>query len=482
MKRAIIILLVFWSANVSFAQSIVFNKTYSGQTPGLRNIIIQEDGYVGLGFDVNSSKIRIYIIKTDFYGDTLWTKTYGDSYYSYYHGTRNSLQKNYDECYTLAGSRNDDTKNACMLMKFDQNFDTLWTKLYFDNPDFTVFYNHIQTSDGGFALVGCTTEGDADGDVLLVKTDSEGNMQWYKKHGTSGYDSGFCIIETTDNGFLVGGGTMHGSGDNYIIKTDEFGELQWSTHYGNPDCTDGGITNIIKTQDLGYLFTASHTLYEEGDDGYLKYSRAGLKKIDSDYNDEWYKLYGNITYQTSFGSVVETSEGDLALTLFEDYPSRSKLLFLNSQGDSLKKVGYEADGSFDEQWLSSLKQTDDKGFIMAGVAYGPQVMWLIKTDSCGCVTEDCECWDNPVQQFNFQNEIQIYPNPSNSNFTIISFLPNYINAELRITDINGHLKEIVKVTEKTTVIPTKEWIPGTYICNLFVDGKLVKVEKLILLP
>ncbi|MFH2142043.1 MAG: hypothetical protein ABIJ97_06460, partial [Bacteroidota bacterium] len=174
------ILLFLIVSEVCSSQTIRFNNTYTGDLPGLRNIEIVDDGYIGLGFNYYSGKIQIFILKIDTFGDTLWTKHYGDTIYNYYHGERNSLIKNYDGGYSLAGSRHDATNNACLLVKFDNNFDTLWTKLFFNNPDFTTFYNHVQTSDSGYACIGYTNEFDPDGDILLVKTDAMGNMQWYK--------------------------------------------------------------------------------------------------------------------------------------------------------------------------------------------------------------------------------------------------------------------------------------------------------------
>ncbi|MBN2778400.1 MAG: T9SS type A sorting domain-containing protein [Bacteroidales bacterium] len=79
------------------------------------------------------------------------------------------------------------------------------------------------------------------------------------------------------------------------------------------------------------------------------------------------------------------------------------------------------------------------------------------------------------QDYNFQ----IFPNPSSNDFTVKVTLPNYNNAEIKIAGLNGHLKDIISVTSETTVIPTKGWKPGVYVCNLFIDGKLVKTEKLV---
>ena len=75
--------------------------------------------------------------------------------------------------------------------------------------------------------------------------------------------------------------------------------------------------------------------------------------------------------------------------------------------------------------------------------------------------------------------MQVFPNPSSHNFTVKLELPDYKNAEIKIAGLNGHLKDIIPVTSETTVIPTKGWKSGVYVCNLFVEGKLMKVEKLV---
>jgi hypothetical protein len=85
---------------------------------------------------------------------------------------------------------------------------------------------------------------------------------------------------------------------------------------------------------------------------------------------------------------------------------------------------------------------------------------------------------NEVPQFE-QIDMQVHPNPSSNDFTVKVTLPNYNNAEIKIAGLNGHLKSVIPVTGETTIIPTKGWKVGVYVCNLFVDGKLVKTEKLV---
>jgi len=78
-----------------------------------------------------------------------------------------------------------------------------------------------------------------------------------------------------------------------------------------------------------------------------------------------------------------------------------------------------------------------------------------------------------------QIEMKIFPNPSSNGFTVKTSLTSYKNAQIKIAGLNGHLKDIIPVTNETTIISTKVWKPGTYVCNLFVDGRFVKAEKLV---
>ncbi len=466
MKKIFLILVSLCCAIVLFAQDIGFNKTYNAQTPGLRNIVIQDDGYVGLGFDFNSGKIRIYIIKTDFYGDTIWTKTYGDSEYSYYHGTRNSFQMNSDGSYSLAGSRNDETNNACLLMKFNQNFDTLWTKLYFDNPDFTVFYNHIQTSDGGYALVGCTAESDADGDVLLVKTDSDGNMLWYKKYGTSGQDMGFCIVETPDNGFLIGGECGLGNTDGYLVKTDSGGNQEWTKHYGNPLYPDGAIFTIGVTSQNEYIIPLTSYITDPISEDFFN-RKYNIIKLNSEFSEVWNKQYGVRSEHTGLASIIIASNGDIVATIEDNY--QCGLFRISSDGDSIWKQYFVAPDVTNELCgLLALKQTEDNGFIMAGVAYEPQVMWLVKTDSCGCVVEDCECGGSDVELVAANNEIGVYPNPAKD---VLHFnLPeNTKDVKVEIYDNLGRLLITNELLGWENTVDVRQLKSGNYFVRIIGD-------------
>ncbi|MEC8380229.1 MAG: hypothetical protein VXZ96_07905, partial [Myxococcota bacterium] len=66
----------------------------------------------------------------------------------------------------------------------------------------------LQTSDGGYIGIGDTQESSTDdgmGDVLIIKIDSNGLLEWQERFGTEGVrETGIAIVETEDGGFIAG--------------------------------------------------------------------------------------------------------------------------------------------------------------------------------------------------------------------------------------------------------------------------------------
>jgi hypothetical protein len=92
------------------------------------------------------------------------------------------------------------------------------------------------TRDGGAILTGYADRFDASGkDVLLVKVDAQGKLQWAKTYGGAGEELAFMAEETSDSGFVIASYSASFSPqayDGYLIKTDSAGNLQWSKVYG----------------------------------------------------------------------------------------------------------------------------------------------------------------------------------------------------------------------------------------------------------
>jgi len=112
----------------------------------------------------------------------------------------------------------------------------------------------IQTTDGGYAVDGFTSSKGAGGeDFWVIKLDEQGNQVWDRTYGGGGDDKATSLIQTTDGGYAVAGGTTSkgaGKEDFWVIKLDEQGKEVWDRTYGGSG--DDGAWSLIQTTDGGY--------------------------------------------------------------------------------------------------------------------------------------------------------------------------------------------------------------------------------------
>ena len=178
-------------------------------------------GYLVVGkFSYGNPKL--HIIRTNNIGDTLWTKKYG--YNGMYSGS--TIRKINNSGYAILGTIvNMNNVSDIRLIKINQNGDTIFTK------DYGGFNNEVggevqKTNDNGFIITGLTQSYGAGGkDVYLIKTDESGIVQWTKTFGGAGDDWGGSVQQTSDNGYIIAGYSKSFSNnyDVYLIKTDENG-------------------------------------------------------------------------------------------------------------------------------------------------------------------------------------------------------------------------------------------------------------------
>ena len=122
-----------------------------------------DNGYIIAGYSYLSSfGARVYVIKTDESGDTLWTREYGTGY----NNSGQSIQQTLDGGYIITGTLDYD---FCFI-KIDSLGDVRWSTTYGGVPMLDIGYSVVQTSDGGYAAAGETFTPDSGygSDVWLV--------------------------------------------------------------------------------------------------------------------------------------------------------------------------------------------------------------------------------------------------------------------------------------------------------------------------
>ena len=261
-RSAITFLALIGYSIATSQEPIYFNNIYQNQdnyAVGL-TILETDDGYVGYGGteDQNNIGQMLLLYKINKQGEELIWKPFGENYHSYYPGNfGGAMIKTDDGNFALAYHAQHNGIGYSSFMKLNNNLDTIWKRDYTTDNLWTLTMNCNKTQDNGYILSGSVKPAeDEKWDVLLLKTDSDGNMQWYNSYGTETQEQGSNAIETSDGGYLIGGfiytPNIDHSLDALVIKTDSLGNEEWTQYYGNPD-VDDDMALVALADDGNYL-------------------------------------------------------------------------------------------------------------------------------------------------------------------------------------------------------------------------------------
>jgi hypothetical protein len=270
---------------------VEFQRSFGGMKKENSYQVLQtsDKGYFSLGSteSFGLGKSDIYLIKMDSMGNLKWSKTYGGAGNDYGH----SMVKAKDGSYAILGHGSSFSKdyNDLCLIKINEEGTVLWSKAY--GLDASDYSNSIEvTSDGGFIILAETINfigNDKNSDILVIKVNSEGIIQWSKVFGGNGTDYAYSIQQTKEGGFVIGGETNSygvGEWDYYMLKLKADGAVEWSKTYGESGIDFGRYAQ--QTPDGGYIIGGNTVNYKA--DGF----DVCLIKVNSTGEIEWTKVYG----------------------------------------------------------------------------------------------------------------------------------------------------------------------------------------------
>jgi len=252
--------------------------------------------------------------------------------------------------------------------------DTLWTKTFGgDMPDYAISVQ--QTLDGGFITL-CKTSSFGSGytDIMIIKTDENGNEQWQQTFGGSETEYAGDIKQTTDGGYIIVGTTeSYGSDYNkiWLIKTDEFGNELWNQLYGD---YDNRGKSVVQTSDGGYMIAGATWIT-----GNNNYFDALLIKTDENGNEEWSQTYGNSLWDEALH--IEQNENDDYVICGLQGEAQGWFFKTDSSGNLLWSQTYSVLG---HTYISHFIKTNDQEYILVGTTYSAESdILVVKTDENG---------------------------------------------------------------------------------------------------
>jgi hypothetical protein len=415
---------------------ITFQRTYGGPDDDRAYSVQQtfDGGYIVAGYtwSQGAGLSDFYAIKTDFRGNVMWSRVYGDSG----HEEASSVQQTTDSGYVMTGLTDSPAQSPMnvYLVKTNAAGDTMWTRVFGDS-EMNGGYSVQQTTDGGYVVAGHTTRRSPGArSAYLIRTDANGDPEWTRAYGDSGTTIAHSVRQTTDGGYVIAGYTdSHGAGryDVCLIRTGSLGDTLWTRTYGGTRDDEG--YSVEQTSDGGYIIAGYTDSYGAGfDDVYLI-------KTDPLGDSLWARTFGGDSNNCGY-SVQQTTDGGYMIAgstnSFGAGGADVYLVKTDSNGDTLwtRTFGGAADDSG-----YSVQQTTDGGYVIAGTTWsfgaGGSDVYLIKTDSLGNVAV-AEPKTSPTRAQELS--VSCEPNPFAGTTTIrLSPALRYSLLKLRIYDAQG---------------------------------------------
>ena len=250
--------------------------------------------------DLTDDDLTRMVIKFNSNGETEWAKAIGNSWSD----KIDSVLETKDGGILVSGQFYADqidledgivlerkNEEAGMIIKYDAKGKLEWAntvEISSRNGIDTI----IETKDGGYAITGNFSHGTYDlgnGVVLncagaragmLIKCDSNGNIQWAKAIGGEKENELLSIVETSDGGYIVSGylGTgkidfgngivLNGSNNYYsgmLIKFSNLGEVEWAKNSEE-------VNSILQDSDGGIVVSTFSGLFKYSTEGKLEWS------------------------------------------------------------------------------------------------------------------------------------------------------------------------------------------------------------------
>ncbi|MFN4083764.1 MAG: T9SS type A sorting domain-containing protein [Bacteroidia bacterium] len=345
------------------------------------------------------------MVKFNANGDTVWFRGYNITPVSIANEIEfTSMHKVDDNEFIVGGTK--------FLASINGSGNVNWCyQLDYINP---TIYHVTKTSDGGIAICGAvndTTGGiSVNNNMFLAKANSIGAIQWFKSYGISThFETATGLVELPTGGFLMVGTTQMsgypglGLSDVIIVKTNANGDTVWTKLVGG-EGTDAGA-KIIKNGS-NYIISGYSTTGITGGSDIM------LLTINEDGDIISSKLSGPIN--TIQGRGIDISSENIFVTgaiLGTDADMYvSKFSLDGTPACYNENVTFTSMGTnFVVRDFPPI-QTTNKTLVSRGES-------LIRVGSMGFGNNLCDGVTG-MNKYQIDNTFNIYPNPNKGKFTI----------------------------------------------------------------
>jgi len=282
----------------------------------------------------------------------------------------------------------------------------------------TITRNIALRTSNGYYVVGANDSlvQELDTQTIIWKIDGSGEILWQKEFGLdSQTHEGISIEEYMGNGIAVygyRGQPFYPLDANFLLRVDSNGTELWRRYFGNRARASYGV---VKQTNDGDLIT--WCTYRELDYPTYEWAQLMITRWTPDGDIVWQKKshYGFGTASLDLAVLPDNSMiGSCGLNW------DGGLCKFAPNGDSLWTRTFRPFIGVGSVGMWDVEPTPDGGFIACGEISqsmndpnpGLYTVFIVKTDSFGCVVPGCQNIDTEVYELELHDKLVLAPNPA----------------------------------------------------------------------
>ncbi|MBL1279358.1 MAG: T9SS type A sorting domain-containing protein [Fluviicola sp.] len=474
-----IVLILVW-ANFSFGQISFFNYyTDNGIDLGEGVVQLEDSSYVVTGSSSSfSNSSQAFLMKIDSLGNFLWSNSYGSLESE--SGRRVLYKKSFG--FYICGYTNSIGTGGFdfYLVKTDTNGVLEWENSY-GGTGWERVHDAIMTADTGAIMVGESSSNPTDNkDIYIVRTDINGDTLWTKTIGGLGDDFATSIASIDDSTYVIGGHyyvTDSLLTKGWVCKIHENGTIYWDTTYGNYQnswindvAIESGVIRCVGGASGGN--NVGINLFNSLMDFNGSYWGEFTEMSGGDY--EYKELSG---YSATNNYYVGLSVRDVSSYLFGN-----DILINTLQPNFAWLAGNGIANEYDDA-VNQIIRTSDNGAIIVGystgVVSGGNEMYVCKIGPNGEFPDAINYGLSgivSVLEQSIQNDVRIYPNPSSGVVHVAT--DNYSYEKISVLNAMGQVIYTENFTQNFQ-FDLSSFPSGYYILQLEGNGIVARNKILI---
>jgi len=339
------------------------------------------------------------------------------------------------------------------------------------------------------------TEEYRDSDGLIMKFDLEANLIWQK---STDYGIGDFLweIETLDDHLIITGAQIETpySGRPILIKLDTAGNIIKKIE---PDVKGGTGDNNIEIHNKNIYYSVI------SDERVIQQRTQLLAKYNENLELQWDTLIPITSqyYLTPRRMEILNNQIIIAGNILGAPEFTNNKVWSYAMNWSLDgQFNWEHVYRYDDRFIHHIDDIEalpNGDLVFMGTVFDSvnstdnftdQYLWLFRTDSLGCGTVQETCYytieeyfadtlTNIIEpQFSTVNLVEILGNPFTTNLQISSI--NNKPLQLQFYNTAGQLFATEKLSGRLS-LNTQNWPSGIYFMQVYENGKLIGVEKLV---